>query len=72
MTTWELSHLLEECGWPAYNLPSWARPEAWTEPVPCHSLRPQNWETEPTFKTATAFCQPAGATGSVARAPVRH
>ena len=22
MTTWELSHLLEERGWPAYNLPS--------------------------------------------------
>jgi len=22
ITTWELSHLLEERGWPAYNLPS--------------------------------------------------
>jgi len=22
LTTWELSHLLEERGWPAYNLPS--------------------------------------------------
>jgi hypothetical protein len=22
MTTWELSHLLEERGWPVYNLPS--------------------------------------------------
>jgi len=24
ITTWELSHLLEERGWPAYNLPSTA------------------------------------------------
>jgi predicted HTH domain antitoxin len=28
ITTWELSHLLEEQGWPAHNLPSSVQPKA--------------------------------------------
>jgi hypothetical protein len=34
MTTWELSHLLEEQGWPASNLPTMAWPQVESERQP--------------------------------------